>query len=243
VLARLVSIRETPTIVWADDAGLAGDDAPGLLHLRVVNDYAALQARALDHLAQSLLTFLRTGDRSVARKSASKFRPKSYYRSARLERGRPYSVAVLPFYNLSTRRNAGEILALLFMRHLSGLPQFRVVDTGVTRQELLNARIIMDGGISISDADVVASLVEADLVLAGRVISYQDYEGPAGSTRVEFSTVVIEKASRRVVFSSDSDNRGTDGVRFFERGISRTAHGMATQMVRLTAAAIAGGAE
>jgi hypothetical protein len=60
---------------------------------------------------------------------------------------------------------------------------------------------------------------------------------------VEFSTVVIEKASRRVVFSSDSDNRGTDGVRFFERGISRTAHGMATQMVRLTAAAIAGGAE
>jgi hypothetical protein len=42
------------------------------------------------------------------------------------------------------------------------------------------------------------------------------------------------------VWSSDSYNDGKDGVRFFERGTSRTAHAMATQMVRLTAEMIAG---
>jgi len=57
---------------------------------------------------------------------------------------------------------------------------------------------------------------------------------------VEFSTALLETKSRRVVWSSDSYNEGSDGVRFFERGSSRTAHAMATQMVRLTAEMIAG---
>ena len=162
------------------------------------------------------------------------------YRSRSLATGKPYSVAVLPFFNLSERRGAGDIVAGLFTRHLSAFPEYRVVDAGVTRQELLNARIIMDGGVSIPDAETVASLVDADLVLAGRVLSYQDPPGAGGRTHVEFSTVLIEKTSRRVVFSSESDNRGDDGVRFFERGTSRTAHVMATQMVRRTVEAIAG---
>jgi hypothetical protein len=157
-----------------------------------------------------------------------------------MERGGSYTVAVLPFGNVSDRPHAGEIIALLVMRHLAGLPEVRVADAGVTRQELLNARVVMAGGVSISDAELVASLVNADFVLAGRVISYRDYEGPMGTPEVEFSTVVIEKSSRRVVFSSDSDNRGSDGVHFFERGTSRTAHVMATQMVKLVTDAIAG---
>ena len=106
---------------------------------------------------------------------------------------------------------------------------------------MLNARVIMDGGISITDAETVGSLVDVDFVLAGRVFSYRDYEGTGGMPRVEFSTVLIEKNSRRVVFSSGSDNSGGDRVRLFERGTSRTAHIMATQMVRRTAEAIAGG--
>jgi len=58
---------------------------------------------------------------------------------------------------------------------------------------------------------------------------------------VEFSTVLIERGSRKVVWASDSYNDGDEGFRFFERGISRTAHTMATQMVRLATEMIAGG--
>jgi TolB-like protein len=240
IVARLVSLDATPTIVWADAVGMAGDDEPGLLELGVVNDPERLLAKVLDRLARSLLAYLRTGAALAGPKPASKFRPKMIYRRLALEPGRPYSVAVLPFYNLSERRNAGEILALLFARHLSRFPRLQVVEPGEVRRQLLEARIIMEGGVAIRDAELVASLTAADFVLAGRVLAYQDYEGPVGAPRVEFSTVLIERQSRRVVWSSASYNDGRDGVRFFERGMSRTAHAMATQMVRLAAETLVG---
>jgi TolB-like protein len=237
---RLVSIAAAPVVVWADDAGLAGDDAPGFLALGLVDDYQVLLSRALDRLAASLVAHLETGEAAPVPEPASRFRPKMSYRNLAVEPGKTYSVAVVPFVNLSDRRNAGEILALLFTRHLSGFPQFRVVEAGVTRRQLLDARIIMDGGPSLDDAETVASLVEADFVLGGRVLRYADYEGLEGRTSVDFSTVLIEKKSRRVVWSSSSYNEGSDGVRFFGRGTSRTAHAMATQMARLATGMLAG---
>jgi len=238
--ARLVSIAAAPVVVWADDVGMAGDDAPGWLALRLVDDYQVLLERALDRLAGGLVTYLTTGETGPVREAASKFRPKMSYRKLVVEPGRTYSIAIVPFVNVSGRRNAGEILALLFMRQLSTFPQFRVIEPGVARRQLLDARIIMEGGLSLSDADTVGALVEADFVLGGRVLRYDDYEGAEGRTGVEFSVVLIERKSRRVVWSSSSYNDGNDGVRFFERGRSRTAHTMATQMARLTAELIAG---
>jgi TolB-like protein len=238
LVVRLVSITGAPTVVWADDAGLAGDDAPGFFELGMVNDYQELLGRALHRVTDSLLAYLRTGEPRTTAKAASKFRPKSAFRDVALDPGRSYSVAVVPFVNLSDRRNAGEVLTLLFMRHLSAFPRLRVVDSGVVRQQLLEARIIMDGGPSFRDAETIAALIDVDFVLGGRVTRYQDYEGAGGRTRVEFSTVLIERKTRRVVWSSESSNEGNDGVRFFERGTSKTAHAMATQMVRLTAETI-----
>lgn len=237
---RLISLKDIPAVVWAADAGLSGDDAPGLLGLGLVNDYQKVLTRALNGSARSLAAFMKTGAAEGDARSARKFRPKTAYRSLDIEPRATYSVAVVPFYNLSDRRNAGEILALLFIRHLSSFGQMRVIDTGVTRRQLLDARIIMDDGLSLSDADTIAALIDADFVLCGRVLRYADYEGPAGTAKVEFSAVLIEKKSRKVVWSSDSYNDGGDGVRFFERGRSKTAHAMATQMVRLTTQMIVG---
>lgn len=239
LFARLVSIESLPTVVWAEDVALSGDDAPGLLDLGLVNDYGTLQRRALNRLSDSLGAYITTGHTSAPR-AASKFRPATIYRAIALERDRPYSVAVIPFLNLTDRRNAGDILGLLFIRHLSAFSQFQVIDTGVVRRQLLDARIIMDGGLSLSDADTVASLVDADFVLGGRVLRYDGTAASGGNVRVEFSTVLIEKRNRRVVWSSDSHNDARDGVGLFERGTSKTPHAMATQMVRLTASSMAG---
>jgi TolB-like protein len=239
LFARLVSITDIPVVAWAEDVALSGDDAIGLFQLRLVRDYQVLENRAFEALGTSLVTYLRTGQRPADRNAASKYRPKSSYRGLTLEPGQSYSVAVVPFFNLSERRRAGEIMALLFMRQLSRLDAFRVLDIGVARRQLLNARIIMDGGLAVTDAETIASLVEADFVLAGRVIRYEDYEGPEGVNGVEFSATLIERRTRRVVWSSHSYNEGTDGVRFFGLGRTRTAHAMATAMVKHTTEAIA----
>lgn len=240
LVVRLVSIDAVPTVVWAEDAGLAGDDSPGFFERGIVNDYTALERRALERIWRSLQAYLDTGQAKSSVRRARKFRPRTAFRSAAIEAGMSASIAVVPFFNLSDRRNAGELLALLFMRHLTSFDRIHVVDTGVVRRQLLDARIIMDGGLSLSDADTVAALVDADFVLGGRVLRYEDYEGSGRAPRVEFSTLLIERKSRRVVWSSDSYNHGLDGVHFFERGTSRTAHAMATQMVRLTAEMIVG---
>ena len=71
------------------------------------------------------------------------------------------------------------------------------------------------------------------------MLTYEDFEGGGGVPRVEFSAVVIERKSRKVVWSSDSYNAGVDGVRLFGRGASNTAQAMATQMIRLTTEAMA----
>jgi TolB-like protein len=238
--ARLVSIDGVPSVSWADDVALAGDDAPGLFGVGLEDDYEALQARALARLARSLRHHLKTGETVAPPGAASKFGPRTAFRGKLADPGRPYSVAVLPFFNLSARRGAGDVLAQLYMRHLSTSSRVRVLDAGDVREQLLRARVIMEGGISIADADVVGSVLEADYVLAGRVIDFRDFDGPEAVPRVEFSTVLVERASRRVVWSSQSDNTGGDGVVMFGRGATRTAHAMATQMVRITSDMITG---
>jgi TolB-like protein len=241
ITARLVSIASMPTVVWAADAGLAGDEAPGLFDLGLVHDPARLQARALRQISASLLAHVQGAQPEHDLRPSGKFRPKTHFRDAALDPGGRRTIAVVPFVNVSTRRNAGEIVTLLFVRHLSSVPRFRVLDAGVVRRQLVDARIVMADGLSLADADTVAALTEADFVLGGRVIRYDDPEGAAAEPQVEFSAVVVERATRRVVWSSSSYNKGRDGMSFFGRGASRTAHVMATQMVSHTAAMIAGG--
>lgn len=243
LIARLVSLEGTPTVVWAGDVALAGDEAPGLFERGLVHDYDALVGRALRRVGAALADYLLTGATEDGPSPSSKFRPKVAYRAHSLEPGRTYTVAVLPFHNASARRNGGEIVSLLFARHLSSLPNLRVLDIGVVRREMLSARIIMDGGPAITDAETVASLLDADFVLGGRVLEYHDDEGAEGNPRVEFSTVLFSRGSRRVVWASDSYADGGEGVRFFNRGRSRTAQAMATQMARLAAEMIGRGRE
>src|SRR3972149_3997262 len=95
-------------------AGMAGNDAPGFLLLGLVNDPRALWEKAKDRVVNSLTEYLSGRKPKDSRKVEKKFLPKSF-------RGLPpkppdgketFSVAVLPFRDASTRRNAGEILAL-----------------------------------------------------------------------------------------------------------------------------------
>ena len=58
---RLVSIAAAPVVVWADDAGLAGDDAPGVPGPGPGRRLQVLLTRALDRLSASLARPSRNG--------------------------------------------------------------------------------------------------------------------------------------------------------------------------------------
>ncbi len=87
LFARLVSIKAAPAVVWADDAGLAGDDAPGWFELGVENDYGKLLSKALGRLSASLIDYLGSGEAAAGPRCADTFRPRSSYRSPAIDPG------------------------------------------------------------------------------------------------------------------------------------------------------------
>ena len=157
-----------------------------------------------------------------------------------MDPNRKYRVGVTPFFNRSERKYAGEILVLHFIRQLKRFDNFEVIEPGMVRQELLNLRMIMQDGVSLADADAIFATLNADLLVSGRVMDYQDYQGVWGKPKVDFSATVIERKSREVVWSSNSYNEGDDRVFFFDRGKVNTAHAMASQMVQLIAKMMVG---
>jgi TolB-like protein len=232
--SRLVSTGNPAEILWIDGVGLAGDDAPGLLDYRLVTNPQILLRRALRQLAQSLMDFFSgRGKRLDPRPVQKKFSPGHIYRSDVQLEGRPLNVAVVPFFNLSTRSFGGEIMALHFIRQLWADENFHVVEPGLVRQRLLELRIVMNSGVSLADVSGIALRLNTDFVLNGKVIDYQDYQGYNGTAKVDFSAQLIGRASRETIWSVKSYHRGNDGVFFFDWGKVNTAYALASDMVQL----------
>ena len=231
--SRLVSTGDNPIILWIDGVGLAGDDSPGILGLGLIEDPKVLLEKAIGRLTGSLENYLENISKGEKIRSARrKFRPKVSYRSEVFDPSSRYTVAVAPFLNFTGRKNAGEILELQFIKNLKKSGQFDVIEPGVVRQQLLTLRIITPEGISLANADALFPLLNADLILAGNVAEYGDYQGTFGKPKVDFFVQLIDRKRRSIVWSSVSQNEGDDGVFFFDRGRVNTAHVMASQMTQ-----------
>jgi len=233
--ARLVSTGDEPTVLWMKSIGMSGDEHPGLLGLGLILDPSEILKRAGETALDSMVRSVPDGMPKVSIRAVKggRFRPKRFFRSPEIAagRGRTFKVAVLPFRNIGTRKNAGELMALQFVNRLAEVEQVRVIEPGVLREEMLRRRIIMEDGISGPQADLLFSMLEADMVVGGNVSEYQDSLGWAEETKVGFSVLMFERKGPRVVWSSRSYNRGNDGVFFFDVGEVKTAAAMASEMV------------
>jgi hypothetical protein len=230
---RLVSTGNNPEILWMDGVGLAGDDSVGIFQLSLIEDPRELLEKAVRRLSNSLGEYLAGESYSQdSQRDIIKFWPKKTYRSPILEPDWKYTVAVVPFYNLSERRFAGEIIALNFVEQMVTAKNFSVIEPGIVREILLQMRIIMDDGISFDDAHALFGKLNVDLILAGKIFDYQNSQGTSGTAKVDFSALAIERQSREVVWTSQSFNEGDYGVFLFDWGKINTAHVMASEMVQ-----------
>ena len=259
LISRLVSSGERPEIVWMDGVGLSGAGYPGFLNLDLVEDANALLENAVECLADSLDRSLwgtpegletGSGNHQYAcnargevaaappgRGGKRRHRPQTLFRSPELVSDRHYTMAVIPFLNLSNRKYAGKIVTLHFVSQLMRSPNFAVVEPGLVREQLLKYRIIMEAGPSIANAEIISSegSLDVDLVCSGTVFDYQD---AAGIPKVDFSVQIIDAPSRQVIWSSRSNGNGKDGVIFFDVGRIYTAHRLAGEMARGTSEAL-----
>lgn len=224
--ARLVATGDDPRIVRMERSAMAGDDAPGLLGIGLIEDPGVLRGKALDRLADALTD----GERGKGGGLA--LPPESLYSTQALDPRRTYSVAVLPFFNKSSRKYAGEILALHFIRELAGYPMFNVIEPGVLREQLLQYRVIMEEGVSLADAEIVFGMFKSDLLLSGNVNDYEDHQGTFGAPKVAFSALMLDQESRKAVWAVNAHYTGDDRVYFFDFGKVNTASGLAAAIAR-----------
>jgi TolB-like protein len=232
ISARLVSTGTKPKILWMQGAALSGDDSMGLLELKRIDSMDILIDQALNQLTGSLADHFRPTERASQPQNGRQFNPDILYRTSVPPTKKPDLVAVLPFLNLSQRKHAGSLMQLHFAKNIQRIPDLEVVEPGITRQALLQARIIMVDGISLTDAGNLFEGLQADLILSGRVFDYEDYQGETGETAVCFSAMLLEKENRKVAWSTQSCRNGGAGVWFFDLGKIRTAHALADAMVR-----------
>jgi len=143
------------------------------------------------------------------------------------------SIAVVPFFNESAKKNAGDIMMLQFVKELKKTEDFSVIEPGVVRQQFLNMRVIMYEGISFSDINLIAKNINAELILTGKVMDYQDDIALYGLPKVSFSVMLIDRSSKKVVWSSRSDNKGNDAVMLFDWGSVYSTSEMVSEMARV----------
>ncbi len=230
LLSRLVSTGEPPSILWMNGVSLAGDESPGILGVGLIEDPSKLTEKALGSLFGSMMDHSsgKTGTMNIGRWG---YGPRAVFASPVLQRGKRYTIAIVPFTNKSARRNAGDLVELHFAEQLVRRGDFEVVEPGIVRQNLLNLRLVMPEGISLSDIDVLFDLLNTDLVLIGTVFEYQDQQqGRTGTPKVGFSTFLIDRASRRIIWSSGSHNGGDDYIYAFDWGKVYTAHELMSRM-------------
>lgn len=226
--ARLVSTGENQRILWMESVTLAGDEQPGILGMKLVTDPRVMLARATAALADS---FARNGTATQhAGPSKRRFPPRSVYRASQstFEAGTAQRVAVLSFANQSTRKEAGELVALQLIRQLSRTTAVSVVEPGLVREALLETRTIQQGGLSLAQIDLLRAFLDVDLVLIGTVIEYQDASGTPGGPVVAFSVQAVDTEARQVVWSSRSRRFGDEKVVFFDAGRVHTAQGLSS---------------
>ena len=233
ISCRLVSTGRVPEILWMEGVGRAGDDDAGILAIGLIEDPGELIDKVVGHLLDSVTErWERPAEAGgVEGKNLRAYPPRAFYRSPILSPDKTYRVAVIPFYNSSERRFAGEILALQFLEEIRKARNLEPVEPGAIRHALLGLRVTMEDGISLANTDILFQRLDVDLIVTGRVLDYRDYHGTDGVPRVDFSTLVIERRSREVVWSSKSSNDGLDRVRVFDWGKENTAFRLASKMV------------
>ena len=234
LFSRLVKVGPRPRILWMDSAAMAGDDSPGLLGTGLISSSRVLVDREVKKLSASLCAALagkKTRHADVT--MSGRFKPIDPFISPLLKSGRKYRVLVVPFFNISGVENAGQIMQLQFVNQFMRYPaHFEVIEPGLVRHEFLNDRIIQWDGISLFNAKLLFTLLNADLIVTGKVLDYQD---GGGDPLVNIEVIALERKSRRVVWSSIGYAHGGDGVYFFDTGKVNTAHDIASEMARWVA--------
>ena len=237
----VAATAETP-ILWMETAARHALERPGAFGVGLGKDVDTLLNEAIEELANGLaanreaLQAGKAAERPRRHAVERRFRPRSMAfdasRAIPVDAAARRRVAVLPFFTDGPDRDIGEVVALQFVEQLTAYDTYDIIEPGVVRQALLDARVIQDEGVSLAQVDAVRALLNVDAVVSGRVSEFEPLGIDPGSPTVAFTANVIDSRSRRVIWASFSFARGDDGLHFFGTGHVRSAVLLTSELVR-----------
>lgn len=236
VTCRMVTADAGATVTWMETSAHHGDERPGLFELGLVADPEILIQRAAEEIVGSLATGVSRNERDDSKTVPRRFRPGSFAvdqgwaAAAAVEH--PIRVAVLPFVVDTTQRNLGDVVANQLVKWLLATHKMIIIEPGVVREALLEARVIQEDGPSLPQVDALRALLDLDLVVSGRVTDYEPMGSAPGSPFLGFSASAIDVRSRQVVWSSFSFGRGDDRLGLFGTARIRSSITLISNLVR-----------
>ncbi len=95
----------------------------------------------------------------------------------------------------------------------------------------------MEDGVSVDQARAVLNALDTDLVVAGYVFGYDDAQADPAAN---FTVVVIDRKTGRVVWESTSFNQGSDSETVFALNKVGSAPVLVCRMARTAVETLAG---
>lgn len=132
-------------------------------------------------------------------------------------------VAVLPFNNISGRRDAGEMVANMFTVEVFKLGRFQVEEPGNIMQFMIQERINTIGEIDLESMKRIAERFGVDAVILGTVEEYDDGRSSVPPQPVvSISARMVEPSTGKIIWSSQNRRTGKDYVIAFDYGRARS---------------------
>jgi len=140
-------------------------------------------------------------------------------------------IAVLPFYNISGRRDAGKMVANNFVTELFLGGRYRVEEPGNILQFMVQENINVVGEMGIDRIKILGRRLGVDAVLVGIVDVFDD--GARNTPRVSITARLVESESGNIVWSEQLSKDGDDYIIAFGVGKIRSANALAQKVIRL----------
>lgn len=141
-------------------------------------------------------------------------------------------IAVLPFNNISGRKDAGRIVTDTYVTEIFRGGRYRIEEPGNILQFMIQERIDTIGEMELERISILGKRLKADGVLVGTVEEFDDGRASGGVPTVSVSARLIDSATGRVVWSEQWRRRGDEYIIIFDIGSVRSVTALAQKVVR-----------
>ncbi len=141
-------------------------------------------------------------------------------------------IAVLPFNNISGKRDAGEIVTNIFMTEIFRSGKFQVEEPGNIIHFIIQEKVSTIGEMDIEKLQLLGRRLNVDAVIVGTVEEFDDgrsmsYPVPV----VSVSARMVDPNGGTIIWSAQNKKKGDDYIIVFDFGQVRSISTLTKKVV------------